>query len=150
MRWGAPEFRECRTVFDTWPSLDKQISNVRRWSALKSIELFSYNDICFESAAVVGRIASQVGVAVDVSDVLRPFSSKRTIGQFNRGAALRYREMPAHEQSAFLDRYADLYAAFQFDTPAAEAAARSHGEQQPRARSGLGHRVADVRRILRP
>jgi hypothetical protein len=149
-RWGLLEFRECRTVFDTWSSLDNQVSNLNRWSALKTIEVFNYNDICFETRAVVRRIASQIGVAVDASDVLRPFLSKWMVGQFNRGVALRYREMPADEQSAFLDRYADLYAALQFDTPAAEAVARSRDARRSRARSGLGHRVADVRRILRP
>jgi hypothetical protein len=149
-QWGRPEFTECRTVFDTWPSLDNQLSNLNRWSALKTIEVFNYNDICFETRAVVGRIASQLGVAVDASDVLRPFSSKWMVGQFNRGVPLRYREMLAEEQSAFLDRYVDLYSGFQFDTPAAEAVARSHDVRKSRARSDLGHHVAHVRRILRP
>ena len=145
-RWRRPEFRECQTVFDTWPSLDNQVSNLNRWSALKTIEIFNYNDICFETRAVVRRIASQLGVAVDASDVLRPFSSKWMVGQFNRGVALRYREMPADEQSAFLDRYADLYSGFQFDT----AVARSHDVRKSPARSDLGHHVGHVRRILRP
>ena len=150
IRWGEPEFRECRTVFDTWPSLDNQVSNLGCWLALNPIEVFRYNDICFETDAVVKRIASRIGVTVDASEVLRTFSSKRIVGQFNRGAALRYRDMPEGEQSAFLDRYAGLYSAFRFDTPAAETVARSQEQRRPTGRSGLSHRLAGVRRILRP
>jgi hypothetical protein len=122
-RLGVPEFTECRSVRDAWPSLDRQIRNVGDWSALNGVAVFGYNEICFETASVVSRIAAQIGVAVPVPAVLSRFRNPRRIGQFNRGEALRYREMPVDEQAAFLERYADFYARFRFDTPAALAAA---------------------------
>jgi len=88
---GDTEFAECRTVFDAWPSLDNQIANFCRWSELKTLEVFRYNEICFDSATVVARIATQIGVAIDAATVLRPFRGSGRIGQFNKGAALRYR-----------------------------------------------------------
>ena len=96
-----------------------------RWSALAKLELFLYNEICFDTLAVATRLARQIGVAADPGKVLAPFRTRGLIGQFNKGAALRYQEMPAEQQTAFLDRYAELYRAFRFDTPAAEAVARA-------------------------
>ena len=114
-------------------SIDYQVENFRCWSALAKLELFLYNEICFDTLAVATHLATQIGVAVDPRKVLAPFRSRGLIGQFNKGAALRYQEMPAEQQTAFLDRYADLYRAFRFDTPAAEAVAgrRSCGRRGP-------------------
>jgi len=148
-RQGRPEFAECRTVFDTWASIDYQVENMRRWLMPKPVELFLYNAICFETAAVVSRIAAQIGAKIDVSDALRPFRSKRTIGRFNKGAALRYREMPAQEQAAFLERYQSLYAAFCFDTPTALEVAQSQEGRPPRPRGALGHLLWEVERAVR-
>ncbi len=84
-RRGLTEFSECRTARDAWPSLDHQVANLGRWSALKAAQVFRYNETCFETASVVSRIAAQIGVAVEVSAALAPFRNKRRIGQFNRG-----------------------------------------------------------------
>jgi hypothetical protein len=148
-RLGLPEFTECRTVRNAWPSLDNQVENLKRWSALKAVEVFLYNEICFETVAVVKRIAAQIGVEIDVKKALRPFRSKRLIGQFNKGAALRYREMPISEQAAFLDRYRNVYETFRFDTPAALEAARFQEGRPPQPRSGLGDRLSHFERTLR-
>lgn len=150
-RLGLAEFSECRTVLDAWPSLDNQVANFGRWSALKAVEVFSYNEICFETASVVARIAAQIGIAVDASAVPSSFRNTRRIGQFNRGEPLRYREMPAGEQAAFVDRYAGLYAAFRFDTPAAEAAVEAQARRAPRtgALARGGERLLGSLRALR-
>jgi hypothetical protein len=148
-RRGLTEFTECRTARDAWPSLDNQLANLGRWSALKAVQVFRYNETCFETASVVSRIAAQTGVAVDTSAVLAPFRNKRRIGQFNRGAPLRYREMPADEQAAFLERYAGLYAAFRFDTRAAEAVAEAE-EKRSRARERLLRSFGVWRPVLKP
>jgi hypothetical protein len=148
-RWGYPEFAECRAVYDALPSLDNQVANFKRWSALRTLEIFRYNEICFDSAAVVTRIAAQIGVAVDPGEVLAPFNGKGLIGQFNRGAAMRYREMPQEQQSVFLDRYAQFYDEFWFDTPAAATVAQAQEQRPPRGRGQLAHRVAYLRRRFR-
>jgi hypothetical protein len=131
------------------PSIDDQVGNFKRWAALETVEIFRYNEICFDSEAVVRRIAAQIGVAVDPNEVLAPFRDKALIGQFNKGAAMRYREMPAGQQSMFLDRYAEFYDEFWFDTPAAARVAAVQEPQPPRGRSQLAHRLAYLRRRLR-
>jgi hypothetical protein len=88
-RWGRADFAECRTVLDALSSIDNQVANFKRWSALETLEIFRFNEICFDSAAVVTRIAAQIGVAVDPGEVLVPFHDKGLIGQFNKGAPLR-------------------------------------------------------------
>jgi hypothetical protein len=148
-RFGHVDFAECRTVYHALPSIDDQIANFRRWAALEPLEIFRYNEICFDSAAVVRRIAAQIGVAVDPNEVLAPFRDKTLIGQFNKGAAMRYREMPADQQSMFLDRYAQFYDEFRFDTPAGARVAAAQESQPPRGRSQLAHRLAYLRRRLR-
>jgi hypothetical protein len=148
-RWGHAEFAECRTVFDALPSIDNQVANFERWSALETLEIFRYNEICFDSAAVVTRIAAQIDVAVDPSEVLAPFHDKGLIGQFNKGAAMRYREMPLGQQSVFLERYAQLYDEFWFDTPAAAMVRQGQQPQRRRGRGQLGHHLAYLRRRLR-
>jgi hypothetical protein len=148
-RRGDPEFAECRTIYDAFPSLDNQTANFSRWSKLERIEIFRYNEICFGSADVVARIAAQIGVSIDPTKVLRPFRGQRLIGQFNKGAALRRREMSPNQEAVFLERYAKLYEEFWFDTPAAESIAHAQGRRTPSARTLLAHRVAGIRRLLR-
>jgi len=146
---GYPEFTECRTPLDTFPSLDDQVRNLEGWTALPAVEVFTYNEICFETAAVVKRLAAQIGVGIDVAKALRPFLGKHLIVEFNKGAALRYREMPESEQAAFLERYRSLYETFRFDTPAALDVARSQARRPPRPRSPFGVRLAHRLRMLR-
>src|SRR5208282_3712213 len=148
-RLGISEFSECRTVYDALPSIDNQVANFKRWSALKTLELFFYNEICFDTMAVVARLAAQIGVVADPGKVLAPFRNKRLIGHFNKGAAMRYREMPVEQQMIFLDRYAQLYREFRFDTPASEAVAQAQRLRPPRARGEFGWLIADIRRRLR-
>ena len=148
-RWGHADFAECRAVCDALPSLDNQIANFKRWSALRTLEIFRYNEICFDSAAVVARIAAQIGVAVDPDEVLAPFHDKRLVGQFNWGAAMRYREMPREQQSVFLDRYAQFYDEFWFDTPAAAAVAQAQESRPPWGRGQLSRHLAYLRRRFR-
>jgi hypothetical protein len=80
---------------------------------------------------------------------LAPFRDKTLIGQYNKGAAMRYREMPADQQSMFLDRYAQFYDEFWFDTTAAARVAAAQEPRPPRGRSQLAHRLAYLRRRLR-
>lgn len=141
---GYLEFTECRTTFDTFPSLDDQVRNFETWAARPAVEIFTYNEICFETAAVVRRLAAQIGVRIGAARALWPFLGKHLIIEFNKGAALRYREMPDDEQAAFLARYRSLYEAFRFDTPAAAAVARSQARRPPRPRGPFGARLAHV------
>jgi hypothetical protein len=97
----------------------------------------------------VTRIAAQIGVAIDPSEVLAPFHGRGLVGQFNKGAAMRYREMPQEQQSVFLDRYAQFYDEFWFDTPAAAMVAQAQESRPPRGRGQLAHRLAYLRRRFR-
>jgi hypothetical protein len=148
-RFGFSEFSECRTVYDALPSIDNQVANFKGWSTLKTLELFFYNEICFDTMAVVARLAAQIGVVADPGKVMAPFQSKKLIGHFNKGAATRYREMPVEQQTMFLERYAQLYREFRFDTSASEAVAQAQKLRPPRPRGEFGWHIADIRRRLR-
>jgi hypothetical protein len=69
-----------------------------RLVVLGRVNVFTYNEICFDSASVVARIGAQIGVAIDTADVLKLFHGNRCIGQFSKGAALRFREMAPEQQ----------------------------------------------------
>lgn len=118
-RWGYSEFSECCTPEDVLPSLDNQIETFHAWAALPSVKVFRYNDICFETRAVAASVAEQLGVVVDLDKVLKAFANVSSIGQFNKGVALRYREMPQDQQEVFLLRYAQFYRDYAFETPVA-------------------------------
>ena len=83
-RFGFSEFSECRTVYDALPSIDNQVANLKGWSTLKKLELFSYNGICFDTMAVVARLAAQIGVVADPVKVMAPFQSKETDRPFQQ------------------------------------------------------------------
>jgi hypothetical protein len=145
--WGYEQFSECRAPQDALPSLDNQIATFRAWAALPPVIVFRYNEICFETKAVASRVAEQLGVAADVDAALKPFADTKTIGQFNKGVALRWREMPPAQQELFLARYADFYRDYAFETPAAARLARN-GDAAP-GRGQLGQYLAHMRRLFR-
>jgi hypothetical protein len=148
-RWGYREFAEFGAIEDTFPSLDEQIDRFSTWAALPGVRVFTYNEICFETAQVIDRLAEQIGAGVRRDGILNRFRGNRGIGQFNKGAALRYRELSAEQRSVFLDRYAALYGQIAFDTPAARLAADRQRHQRLRARGQFGQYFNQVRRLLR-
>ncbi len=143
---GLTPFAEIHTAQDTFMSIDNQMDYFQAWAAVPGVEVFTYNQICFDAAATVARVAHQLGVRVDPQRVLAPFSSKGMIGQFNVGKAQRYQDMDAATQALFLERYAALYARLDVNglPPQAEPAAGS-----ARPRGFLVHRFDNARRFLR-
>ncbi|HEV7257956.1 MAG TPA: hypothetical protein VGN82_09250 [Bosea sp. (in: a-proteobacteria)] len=128
-QWRQHRFSEFAEVADTLNALDIQIGLFRSWAGIAGVRVFKYNDICFDSGAVVAAIAAQIGAAVEPDRVLRRFKSKTRIGQFSKGQALRYTEMSSEDQQIFLDRYAELYSEIDFETEGARlAAARQKGQ----------------------
>jgi len=95
---GLCPFFQFSQSADTLAALDDQIATFHAWSSLGRVNVFTYNEICFDSASVVARIGAQIGVAIDTADVLKPFHGNRCIGQFSKGAALRFREMAPEQQ----------------------------------------------------
>lgn len=148
-RLGVPEFSEFHDLNDTLGSIDSQFKNVRSWSALKGVRVFSFNRICFDTSSVVNDIAAQIGVEIRAVDVLRPFRNKGLIGLINKGVALRYVEMEPEQQAIFLRRFASIYEEFSFDAPVAERAAIGQLGKVMRPRSDLGHKLTRFRRRVR-
>lgn len=95
---GLCPFFQFSQSADTLAALDDQIATFHAWSSLGRVNVFTYNEICFDSASVVARIGAQIGVAIDTADVLKLFHGNRCIGQFSKGAALRFREMAPEQQ----------------------------------------------------
>ena len=148
-RRGLPEFSEFHDLKDTLGSLDQQIKNFRSWSALERVRVFNFNEICFDTSSVVNHIAEQIGVTVSAADVLKPFRNNRGIGQFSKGAALRYTEMDLEHQTIFLQRYASIYRDYSFDTPAAVRAALSQRGRMRHPKGELGQKLIEYRRRIR-
>jgi hypothetical protein len=148
-RWGIPEFSEFEGARDTFNSIDFQFASLAAWRALGAVEIHLYNDICFDTAAVVARIGAQLGVAPDPAAIVKSFRRKSTIGQFSKGAALRYREMAPADQRVFLERYAALYDAFAFETANARAMADHQTGRRLRARGQLFQSWIVLQRRLR-
>jgi hypothetical protein len=148
-RWRYAEFSECRTPIDALPSLDNQVATLRLWAAIPNMQTFSYNEICFDTAAAIRKLAAQIGVAVDIERVIKPFRCRNLIGQFSKGAALRYREMPLEEQQLFLDRYASFYEHFAVETPEAVQVAELQKSDTLRPRGQMHQHFASVRRRMR-
>ena len=146
-RWRYAEFSEFVTSADSFASLDEQVRRFRQWAGVAPI--FTYNAICYDTERVVAAVAAQMGVSVEAARVLDPFRSKTGVGQFNKGAALRYREMDPDDQAAFLDRYAALYADIAFDTPQAIAAATRQSTSVLKPRGQAAQFLTQFRRYLR-
>ncbi|MGU3494625.1 hypothetical protein ACLBXM_11335 [Xanthobacteraceae bacterium A53D] len=141
---GILPFAEVHGPADAMGSIDMQLRFFEQWSALPQVELFTYNEICFDSAAAIARVARQLGVTADAERVLAPFRSGSMIGQFNVGRPHRWREMEAPVQALFLERYAGLYARFDFAAGVPDRPVAS-----PAARGAMGHRLESTRRFLR-
>jgi hypothetical protein len=148
-RWGYKAFEEFHTFSDTLASIDEQLGHFRTWSALDRVQVFTFNEICFDTASVIDRVARQVGVDVDSARVLEPFRGNRQIGQFSKGAALRYREMGDEDQAIFLERYASLYRQYAFDTQAAAVVAAGQLGKALRAGGSFAQHLIRWRRQIR-
>lgn len=131
-RWRNASFAEIATPLDAFASLDNQVESCRRWAEIPGVALFLYNELCFETVESLDRLHRQIGLSIDAEQVMRPFRSRFGIGQFSKGVALRYREMPEQQQQLFLERYAAFYADFAFDTPTALALAEHQRDTPPR------------------
>lgn len=148
-RWRIMRFSEFVTLADTLNAIDIQLGCLREWTATERMAVFRYNDICYDSAAVIRTIADQIGASIDVESVLHRFRDKGTIGQFSKGKALRYSEMSAADQAIFLERYADLYASYAFDTDAARRVAAEQSSLRLRPTGEFAQRITNFRRRFR-
>lgn len=148
-RWHNKAFSEFVTVQDTLNSLDIQLGCFRDWATAEPVKVFTYNEICYDSAAVVAAIAHQIGTTVDVDRVMRKFRDKGVIGQFSKGKALRYSEMDAADQAIFRERYAGLYASYEFETDNARGIAEEQASLELRASGELAQHLINLRRFFR-
>ncbi|MGU3494624.1 hypothetical protein ACLBXM_11330 [Xanthobacteraceae bacterium A53D] len=138
---GKRAFSEVQDPLDTLPAIDLQLDVFERWAAVPGVEVFTYNEICFDTEATVQRVATQMGLVVDAGRVMAPFRSGAMIGQFNIGQPARYRDMPQQMQDVFLERYAAFYARTGFGDAPAAGSRRPVGAAQAK--------VAGWRRLLR-
>lgn len=148
-RWRNKPFSEFVTVADTLNSLDIQLGCFRDWAVVPQVRIFSYNEICYGSAAVIRAIAEQIGADVDAGRVLGKFRDKGVIGQFSKGKALRYSEMSAADQAVFRERYAEFYATYTLDTDEARQMAAEQSSLTLRASGELAQHITNLRRFFR-
>ncbi|GGF87492.1 hypothetical protein GCM10007301_54230 [Azorhizobium oxalatiphilum] len=150
---GEQAFAEVFDPTEALFALDMQIEIFTRWAGVPQTEVFTYNEICFDTEATIRRLARQIGTSVDPARILAPFRNTRMIGQFNIGRPDRAAEMPAHMQAAFLERYAAFYARMRFDRDPLKAATTSEhpSRTSPTTRPlrWLKQEIADHRRLVR-
>ncbi len=145
-RWRTKAFSEFSDVRDTLNSLDIQLGCFQGWADTGALKVFTYNAICYDSAAVIQAIAEQISTSVDVADVLAKFRDKGVIGQFSKGKALRYSEMSAADQAVFRERFAAFYDSYSFDTDAARRIAAEQASLTLRASGEVAQFVTKLRR----
>lgn len=146
---GQPAFAEIVTPQDAFASIDYQVGLFQAWAAVPHVEVFTYNQICFETAASVARVAAQIGVAAEPARVMSAFKSKGLIGQFNVGKPQRYQDMDLDIQRQFLERYAALYARFELDSVPEAMRGAVPGQRLGRRRNIYVHHMDNARRFLR-
>ncbi len=148
-RWKLAPFVEFQNLDDTLASIDNQIGYFNAWAEIPKVEVFLYNEICFDSRSVVERLASHIGVAIDPDQVLQTFVGNKVIGQFSKGKALRYSEMAPEDQARFLERFSDLHQRYRFDTERAIAIAKEQKDKDLRPRGEIAMKIRALRRSLR-
>ena len=110
---GGGDFAALETVEDTFPILDEQFDRLRQWMRCGQVLLLTYDEIAFNTAAAVRRIAAQLGLSVAPADIVAALLARGKIAQFNKGIRARHeQEMPAATQQVLLDRYAEIYRRF--------------------------------------
>ncbi|OZA79315.1 MAG: hypothetical protein B7X76_09235, partial [Azorhizobium sp. 39-67-5] len=77
---GDDAFSEVSDPLATLASIDGQVAVFGRWAAVARTEVFTYNQICFDTGTTVARVAAQIGADVDIRQVLAPFVRPGTIG----------------------------------------------------------------------
>ncbi len=76
-RWKLAPFVEFQNLDDTLASIDNQIGYFNAWAEIPKVEVFLYNEICFDSRSVVERLASHIGVAINPIRFCRPSLATR-------------------------------------------------------------------------
>jgi hypothetical protein len=148
-RWKDVPFAEFQSLDDTLPALDNQLEYFNAWANIPKINVFLYNDICFDSQSVIKRIAFQIGVDINPDQALGIFVGNKNIGQFSKGKALRYTEMSNEDQEIFLKRFTDLYQSYVLDTKRAAEIAEAQKDKALQARGQFAINMINLRRRFR-
>jgi hypothetical protein len=151
-RWGRSPFSECEAVEDCLPSIDHQMESFELARGAADLLVLPYNLTCFATVQAVSRIAAQIGgsigAGIDPATVARVFAAGRLSQEFNKGLALRHREMDGAVSAFFLDRYAAFYRSVDLATECAEAAAPRESRGW-RLHGRLRQEVIEARRWMR-
>lgn len=108
-RMGIPDFAEFERPLQTTATIADQLRRFTRWATIKGVEVFTYDQICFDTERSVQRLISQIGFDVSCKDVVQRFSDKYVIRQYNKGVMNRFREMPLADQQVFIEEFSDYY-----------------------------------------
>lgn len=118
---GVPAFIEIEKPLDAISSIKMQLERFFKWTASNKVLVFTYDEVCFETELVIDRIARQIDTRVDPTPILKMFSNKSAIGQFNKGIEARYKEMDKVTDGIFLEEFNDFYIKYKFATQSASS-----------------------------
>lgn len=88
--WGSGPKGAFRTVRETLPRLHSHIEAFQGWAGTPNVMPIHYERLAFDTETVAGEIAAQIGVRVDLAEVVRIATTERFI-QFNQGKSQRWK-----------------------------------------------------------
>ena len=88
--WGSGPDGPFRSVNDTIKRLHTNIATFRAWAAAPNILAIHYERLAFDTEAVAGEIAAQIGIDVNLPEVVRIATKERFI-QLNHGKSQRWK-----------------------------------------------------------
>ena len=106
---GIADFSQFTHPIDTLDTLKEQIVRFSRWTSSSRVLVFTYDQVCFNTADTIKQIATQIGVSVEPAVVEQHFADRTSIGQFNKGKRNRYTELSEQDQSIFCHAFPELY-----------------------------------------
>ncbi len=114
---GDRDFAHLMSADDAVRSLHKQVPRFVAWSRLPGFMPLYYDDVAFETQAVVRRLCAQMGLDADPAKVERRAKSWR-FTQYNKGVPGRAREMDPADSERILQEFRSFYEEFIESRPA--------------------------------
>jgi hypothetical protein len=108
---GHRAFAQLVSVDDAIRSLRKQVPCFVAWSRLPGFMRIYYDDVAFDTQAVVRRLCAQMALDADPAKVERQVKSWR-FTQYNKGVPGRAREMDPADSERILREFRSFYEEF--------------------------------------
>lgn len=115
--WGTGPDGPFRTVADTEKRLHAGIRHFLAWAETPNVMPIHYERLAFDTAAVAGEIAAQLGIETDLERVIR-IVTREKFTQLNQGISQRWKTQMDPSDARRLEKsFADFIGRFCADVP---------------------------------